>query len=56
MLQEVDTTDVTPTSHSIALENVLREDETLPSLPVEEVLRNAPESEDNQFKVRAVLE
>lgn len=56
ILQEVDTTDVPPTSHSIAVENVLREDEAIPSLPVEEVLSNAPESEENQFKVRAVLE
>ena len=56
ILQEVDTTNVPPTSHSIALENVLREDEALPSLPVEEVLSNAPEREDNYFKVRAVLE
>jgi aspartyl-tRNA(Asn)/glutamyl-tRNA(Gln) amidotransferase subunit C len=56
VLQEVDTTDVPPTSHSIAVENVLREDEAVPSLPVEEVLSNAPEKEDNYFKVRAVLE
>lgn len=56
ILQEVDTANVPPTSHSIALENVLREDEAIPSLPVEEVLSNAPESEENQFKVRAVLE
>lgn len=56
ILQEVDTADIPPTSHSIALENVLREDETIPSLPIEEVLSNAPESEENQFKVRAVLE
>ena len=56
ILQEVDTTNVPPTSHSIALENVLREDEAVPSLPVEEVLSNAPEREENYFKVRAVLE
>lgn len=56
MLQQVDTTDVEPTAHSIALENVLREDETMPSLPAEEVLANAPSQGEGHFKVRAVLE
>ena len=55
-LQQVDTTNVQPTAHSIALENVLRDDETLPSLPAEEVLANAPSQEEGHFKVRAVLE
>lgn len=56
ILQGVETTDVSPTSHSIALENVMREDEASPSLPVEDALSNAPEREENCFKVRAVLE
>ncbi len=56
MLQQVDTTDVPPTAHSIALENVMREDEPMPSLPLEEVLANAPSQEEDHFKVRAVLE
>ena len=56
MLQQVDTTDVPPTAHTIALENVLREDQAIPSLPVGEVLANAPDREGDYFKVRAVLE
>jgi len=56
ILQEVETTDILPTSHSIALENVLREDESAPSLSAEDVLNNAPDQEENYFKVRAVLE
>jgi aspartyl-tRNA(Asn)/glutamyl-tRNA(Gln) amidotransferase subunit C len=56
MLQQVDTTDVPPTAQSIALENVMREDEPMPSLPAEEVLANAPNHEEGHFKVRAVLE
>lgn len=56
MLQQVDTTDILPTAHSIALENVMREDEPIPSLPLEEVLANAPSQEEDHFKVRAVLE
>ena len=55
-LQQVDTTNVEPTAQSIALENVLRDDETLPSLSAEEVLANAPSQEEGHFKVRAVLE
>jgi len=55
-LQQVDTTDVEPTAHSIALENVLRDDEPMPSLPAGEVLANAPSQEEDHFKVRAVLE
>lgn len=56
ILQKVDTTGVEPTAHSIALENVLRDDETAPSLPSERVLANAPDREEDYLKVRAVLE
>ena len=56
VLQQVDTTDIPPTAHSIALESVMREDVPAPSLPEEEVLANAPNREDDYFRVRAVLE
>jgi aspartyl-tRNA(Asn)/glutamyl-tRNA(Gln) amidotransferase subunit C len=56
VLQQVDTSEVSPTAHSIALQNVLREDEVKPSLPTDEVLGNAPNQEEGCFKVRAVLE
>jgi len=56
ILKQLDTTDAPPTAQSIALQNVLRPDETKPSNPVEEVLANAPQREGNCFKVRAVLE
>jgi len=56
MLQQVDTTDVPPTAHTIALENVLRNDHPIPSLPADEVLANAPDREGAYFKARAVLE
>lgn len=55
-LQQVDLTDVPPTSHVLDLTNVLREDESKPSLPTEEALRNAPESDGAQVRVPAVLE
>ena len=56
VLQEVDTTGILPTAHSMARQNVVREDEVAPSLPQEHVLANAPRKEDDCFRVRAVLE
>jgi aspartyl-tRNA(Asn)/glutamyl-tRNA(Gln) amidotransferase subunit C len=47
---------VPPTSHAIPLKNVMREDETSPSLPRDVALKNAPVKENGQFKVPAVLE
>jgi aspartyl-tRNA(Asn)/glutamyl-tRNA(Gln) amidotransferase subunit C len=56
ILQRVDTTGVPPTSHPVALNNVLRDDEVAPSLSPAEILANAPKEEDGCFRVRAVLE
>lgn len=55
-LKEVDTTNVPPTAQSIALQNVLGEDVVSSSLPLEDVLANAPQKDGDFFKVRAVLE
>lgn len=55
-LNELDTEHVEPTSHPMPFVNVMREDEVRPSWPLEQVLRNAPDEEDGQFKVPAVLE
>lgn len=56
ILQQADTTDVPPMPHVLPLENVFREDEVGPSLPREEVLANAPQREEEFFRVQAVLE
>jgi aspartyl-tRNA(Asn)/glutamyl-tRNA(Gln) amidotransferase subunit C len=56
VLQEVDTTDVPPTAQSIALQNVLRDDRVASSLDPEQVLANAPQREEEFFRVKAVLE
>jgi aspartyl-tRNA(Asn)/glutamyl-tRNA(Gln) amidotransferase subunit C len=56
LLDEIDTEAIPPTAQVITLENVMRDDVVRPSLPVEDVLRNAPRREDNMFKVNAVLE
>jgi aspartyl-tRNA(Asn)/glutamyl-tRNA(Gln) amidotransferase subunit C len=56
ILKKVDTTDVEPTAQSIALKNVFRDDSAEPSYKVEDVLANAPQQDENYFKVQAVLE
>ena len=56
VLQQVDTTDIPPTAQSIALQNIVRDDEAAESLPQSQILANAPQKEGNFFKVRAVLE
>ena len=56
ILQEVDTEGIPPTSQSIALQNVLKNDEPAPSLPQSEILANAPRRDGDFFRVRAVLE
>jgi aspartyl-tRNA(Asn)/glutamyl-tRNA(Gln) amidotransferase subunit C len=47
----LDLSHLPPSSHPIALENVLRADETRPSLDREEVLAVAPSVEDHRFRV-----
>jgi aspartyl-tRNA(Asn)/glutamyl-tRNA(Gln) amidotransferase subunit C len=42
---------VEPTTHTVALENVLRPDEPRPSLSPEVALANAPEPQDGAFRV-----
>lgn len=41
---------VEPTSHVVALENVLRDDEPRPSLPRDVALSQAPEPQDGAFR------
>lgn len=54
-LNELDTENVEPTYHVLDMKNVLREDIPQPGLPREEVLKNAPEHQDGQFKVPSIL-
>ncbi len=48
---KLDLEGVEPTSHVVALENVLRADEPRPSLPPEVALKSAPEPLDGSFRV-----
>lgn len=55
-LNELDTENVEPTTHVLGLSNVLRNDESREWLTNEEALKNAPDKQDGQVKVPAVLE
>jgi aspartyl-tRNA(Asn)/glutamyl-tRNA(Gln) amidotransferase subunit C len=55
-LQKVDTTDVLPTAQPNPLQNVLKDDSVAASLPLDDILANAPRREGEFFRVKAVLE
>jgi aspartyl-tRNA(Asn)/glutamyl-tRNA(Gln) amidotransferase subunit C len=55
-LNGLDTRDVEPTSHVIALSNVDRDDESRPSLAREEALMNAPDRTDKFYRVPKIIE
>ncbi len=56
-LNEIDTANVTPTSHALpTLKNVFRSDIPRPSLKPEEALKNAPAKDGNLFKVPRIIE
>lgn len=56
-LQELNTDAILPTASVLPLQNVMRDDEVIPSLPRDQVLANAPDkSEEGEFfRVRAIL-
>lgn len=56
VLDQVDTDGVEPTGHSVDLTSVMRDDEATESLPIEDMLANAPAREEDLIRVRAVLE
>lgn len=51
----LDTAGVPPTAHPMPVRNVLRQDVPVPGLPRDEVLSQAPETEDGQFRVPRIL-
>jgi aspartyl-tRNA(Asn)/glutamyl-tRNA(Gln) amidotransferase subunit C len=54
-LNEVDTQDVPPTSHAIALTNAFRDDVAHAHLPREQALQNAPSQDEGSFVVPKVI-
>ena len=51
----LDTEGVEPTAHPLPLRNVLRDDTVRPSLDRDEVLSQAPDAQDNMFRVPRIL-
>lgn len=54
-LNELDTSNVEPMMHAMQLTNVFREDVVEPSLPREEALKNAPNTDGEYFLVPQIL-
>ncbi len=55
-LQALDTSGIPPTSSVLPPQSALRADAARPGLPLEGLLRNAPDSEGRQFRVPPVLD
>ena len=55
-LQELDTTDVPPTASVSAGQMPLRADASRPGLEKDDLLKNAPQQEDGQFRIPPVFE
>ena len=55
ILDELDTSDVTPTYHGINLESVMRDDEAVNELDRQALLDNAPAQKDGLIQVPNVM-
>lgn len=55
-LNELDTTGIEALSHAVPMSNAFREDEITEPIGVERALQNAPQRNDNYFKVPKIIE
>jgi len=57
LLEEVDISQIAPTSHSMPIENIMRKDEAKPESPetVNKILDQAPMKEKGHIRVKGVL-
>lgn len=55
-LKNLNTRDVSPTSHILPISNILRKDSVVASLPAKETLINAPAEQEMFFAVPKVIE
>ena len=55
-LQSLDTQNTPPTFSVLPLQSVTRADEQVPGLQTQDLLRNAPQVEDGQFRIPPVFE
>jgi aspartyl-tRNA(Asn)/glutamyl-tRNA(Gln) amidotransferase subunit C len=54
-VEALDTSGVPPTAHPLPLVNVLRDDVPQPGLDREEILSQAPATEDHRFRVPRII-
>jgi aspartyl-tRNA(Asn)/glutamyl-tRNA(Gln) amidotransferase subunit C len=55
-LNTLDTAAIPPTASVLPLRSVMRDDVARPSLPVDDILSNAPARAGDAFEVRVILE
>ncbi len=55
-LQAVDTAGIAPTASVLVARSVLRADRARPPMPLEDLLRNAPQQEADQFRLPPVFD
>jgi aspartyl-tRNA(Asn)/glutamyl-tRNA(Gln) amidotransferase subunit C len=54
-IRQADVAGVEPMAHALPVHNVFRDDVVEPSLPLEKVLQNAPDSESPFFRVPKII-
>ncbi len=55
-LNELNTTNIEPTSHVLSLSNVMRDDVLQGTIPREDALMNAPDRTDEFYRVPKIIE
>jgi len=55
-LQAIDTDQIPPTTSGSELESAMRTDQVLPGLDLKDLVRNAPDIKEDQFRVPPVFE
>ena len=55
-LEELDVSDVEPTTHAVHLEMPMRQDVVVPTVNREDILSNAPDHDEGMFKVPRIVE
>ena len=55
-ISDVAAADIPPTSHSVPLTNILRDDVVVPCLTREEALAGAPDVAEDRFRVPRILD
>jgi len=56
MLDKLDLSEIQPTAHAVARENVMRGDVVEPGLAIEDVLFNSTQHAQDQFLIQSVLD